>query len=301
MGTWDDTGAAGIAGFLSSNAHDIYPSIDPSKVQLPKPYVVCIVGASRGIGAGIAHAYAHAGASGLVLASRRVSGLEQVAAECTKINPKVRIEIVACDITSDSSVQALASKTKSTFGRLDVCVVNSGYTGPIEAKVTETPAGDFINASNVNYVGTFLTAKYFIPLLLATEGGAKALIAVGTLAAFMVKGMIANPHYNVSKAAQLRLMETIHEEYSSEGLAAYTIHPGGVLTEMVKAAVPEAVHAYCLDSTELAGGFCVWLSKDQSHEWLSGRFASANWDADELDAKKDVVLKKNLLRFTVDV
>lgn len=118
-----DWGIAGASAFTRKVHHDIHAAIDPTKVKLRQPYVVCIVGASRGIGAGVAHAYAHAGASGIVLASRRVSGLEQTAADCKKINPEINAEIVPCDITSDSDVQDLARKTEAKFGRLDVLVV----------------------------------------------------------------------------------------------------------------------------------------------------------------------------------
>ncbi|TKA65007.1 hypothetical protein B0A55_09432 [Friedmanniomyces simplex] len=302
MSAFADSGAAPIAEFLESKHHDVDPAIDPSKVKLPNPYIVCVVGASRGIGAGIAHAYAHAGASGMVLASRRVSGLEQTASECKKINPDVHIEIVSCDITSDASVQELASQTQSRFGRLDVLIVNSGFTGPIQSKVTETPSDEFIAAANVNYIGTFLCAKHLIPLLLSTKNGAKAIIAIGTLGAFIVRGIVANPQYNVSKVAQLRLMEMIHDQYNpTDGLLAYTLHPGGVLTEMARDSAPEYMLEYLQDSTELCGAFCVWLTKDRSRDWLSGRFASVDWDVGELEAKKEGVVEKDLLKLKIDV
>ncbi|KAK0862315.1 hypothetical protein LTR87_016628 [Friedmanniomyces endolithicus] len=290
-----------FAGFLDAPHHDVHSAIDPAKVKLPSSYTVCIVGASRGIGAGVAHAYAHAGATGLILASRRVSGLEQTAAECMKINPNVHIEIIPCDITSDSSVLDLASKTKSIFGRLDVLVINSGFSGVLQRRVTETPSEDFIQATNVNYIGTFLCAKHFIPLLLSSEGGAKAIIAINSVASLIIRGPISSPQYTVSKTAQFRLMQTIHEEYNStDGLLCYSIHPGAVASEMAHDSAPQYA-PYLVDSPELCGAFSVWLSKDRSHEWLSGRLGSVNWDTAELDAKKDVVVEKDLLKLTIDV
>jgi len=240
------------ASFVTATRHEKpNDTIDPTKVKLPQPFVVSVVGASRGIGAGVAFAYAKAGATGLILSSRRVSGLEQTAAECKKINPKINVEIIPCDIvsqtsrtrapeakliylpsrqTSAESVRAMAEKTKAKFDRLDVVVVNSGYSGEIQLKITEADVESFQNATNVNYVGTFLCAKYLIPQLLETKDGAKAFMAVNTLASLIVRGPIANAQYCVSKTAQLRLMEHIHEQYHEEGLTAFSVHPGAFLS-----------------------------------------------------------------------
>ncbi|KAK5120683.1 hypothetical protein LTR85_006041 [Meristemomyces frigidus] len=299
MADMESWGFGKFGEFTSKTHSEPYEATDPSLVKLPQPFVVCVVGASRGIGAGIATSYAKAGPTGLVLAARTVPGLEETAALCRKINPKVEIEIVPCDIINPEDVANLADKTKAKFGgRLDVVVVNSGVSGPIEPKVTTTDPKDFQNAINVNYVGTFLSAKYLIPLLLSTEGGAKAFMAVSTLAVMIIRGPFANSTYTVSKAAQLKLMEKIHEEYSGEGLAAFSVHPGAVWTEMNASHTPEAFKPFFADSPDLCGSWCVWLTKDGSQKhWLSGRLVSASWDVDEVDAKKDEIVEKDLLKF----
>ncbi|CZT21150.1 related to dehydrogenase/reductase SDR family member 7 precursor [Ramularia collo-cygni] len=292
-----DWGTAGTGTFTSTSHSQPYDAIDPSKVTLPNPFVVCVVGASRGIGAGVAFNFAKAGVSGIVLASRRTSGLEATAAECKKINPKIQTAIVSCDITSADSVANLASETQAKFGRLDVVVINSGFSGPVKLKVTETDPETFLNASNVNYVGTFLAAKYLIPLLLETEHGAKTLITVSSLASLIVRGPIANAQYCVSKTAQLKLMEHIHEQYLDEGLATYAIHPGAVLSEMADETTPDAFRPYLTDSPELCGAFCVWLVKDDSkRSWLTGRLLSAKWDCIELEKRKEDIIVKDLLK-----
>lgn len=295
MANW---GTRGVGHFVPTLHSQPYESIDPGNVKLPKPFVVCIVGASRGIGAGIACSYVKAGATGIVLASRRVSGLEETAAQCRKLNPDAEVRIVPCDITSFDSVAALAEKTKSEFnGRLDIVAVNSGYSGPVELKVTDTNPQTFQNAINVNYIGTFLCAKYLIPLLLGTEGGNKAFIAVSSLAALIVRGPIANSQYCVSKAAQLKLMENIHEQYAKEGLAAFSVHPGAVMSEMAEESAPEEFRSALVDNPQLCGAFCVWLTKEgEKRHWLSGRLLSANWDVEELEGIKSEIVDKDLLK-----
>lgn len=177
--------------FTKTTHNKPYPAIDTSKVRLPNSFTVLVLGASRGIGAGIAYSYAKAGASTLILASRRMSGLETVAAKCRTLSPlgeAAVVEILPCDIADNSSVQALAAAVNGKFGgRLDVCIVNSGYSGDVVLKVEESPVEDWKRCIDVNYVGTFLAAKYFLPLLRNTDG-AKAFIAVGSLAAAITDG-----------------------------------------------------------------------------------------------------------------
>ena len=297
MSTAQDWGTASANTITKTQHHKPNATLDPAQVKLTSPFVVCIIGASRGIGAGVAYSYAKAGASGIVLVSRRTAGLEDTAAVCNKLNPGNRTEIVTCDITDASSVEHLAEKTWSKFGHLDVVVVNSGYSGPVVLKVTDTDPVTFQQAINVNYVGTFLCAKHFIPLLLKTDGGAKAFIAVNSLASLLIRGPIANTQYCVSKAAQLKLMEHIHEQYASEGLASISVHPGAVASEMAAdPSVPESFRPFLIDSPELCGSFCVWLTKDKTRRWLSGRLLSANWDADELEARREEIVGRDMLK-----
>ena len=50
---------------------------------------------------------------------------------------------------------------------------------------------------------------------------------------------------------------------------------------------------------KLAGQFFAWLATDEA-AFLSGRFVWAEWDIEELKAKKDEILEKDLLLMTVD-
>ena len=55
-----------------------------------------------------------------------------------------------------------------------------------------------------------------------------------------------------------------------------------------------------VDSVDLCGAFCVWLSKQTTELlWLNGRFIVANWDVEELVAKKDTILEKDLLKWGI--
>ena len=295
-------GGAGLSTFTETSHAEIHPSIDPTLLPLPQPFVVCVVGASRGIGAGVAHAYTKAAATGLVLASRRVSGLEETASACKEMNPEIDVEIVECDITSAASVATLAEKTKARFGRLDVVVVNSGLSGPVVLKLTDTDPATFQQTIDVNYVGLFHCAKFLIPILLESENGAKNFITVSSFASLIVRGPIANAQYCVSKLAQLKLMEHVHEQYREEGLLSWSVHPGAVDSEMARESCPEVFRPYLTDSPELCGAFCTWLTKKGSDcDWLCGRLLSAKYDVEQLEARKEEIVESDLLKLKMSL
>ena len=147
--------------------------------------------------------------------------------------------VVPCDITSAASVAALADKVTSEFGRLDAMIPNSGYAGPVTLKITEGEPEWFQQNFNVNTVGTYHTAHYVIPLLLHSANGAKAFIVVGSLAANLINGPIANTGYFLSKMATSRFVEYLGDQFGRQGLLAVNVHPGAVMTPMAEANTPE--------------------------------------------------------------
>jgi hypothetical protein len=55
-----------------------------------------------------------------------------------------------------------------------------------------------------------------------------------------------------------------------------------------------------IDTTELCAGFMVWLTKE-SRAWLSGRYLSATWDVEELEAKRDEIVSGDKLKYRMVV
>jgi NAD(P)-dependent dehydrogenase (short-subunit alcohol dehydrogenase family) len=238
-------------------------ALDPQHNRLPTPLNVLIIGASRGIGAGIAYAYAQAGAASLTLAARSSSAQELAAVEqhAKELNPSVPIRCLAVDITSNESVAQLAESVKKEVGRLDIVVVNSGYSGPVVLKVDQGDPQDFQDVFNVNVQGTYLVAHHFIPLLIESNG-AKTFFAVSTFGACIINGHIANTAYCISKFAQARLVEYISEQYGSEGLLAVAVHPGAVNTEMADKTTPDSFRPCELQYTLI---WCLASNHDRSY------------------------------------
>lgn len=113
--------------FTSTTYNDAPDGLDPSKVRLPSPCVVCITGASRGLGEAHAIAFAKAGASDIVLAARSGDDLDAVAESIKAVSNKIRVSAVRCDVTSEADVAHLREVIQSTHGgRLDVLDNNAG-------------------------------------------------------------------------------------------------------------------------------------------------------------------------------
>ena len=56
--------------------------------------------------------------------------------------------------------------------------------------------------------------------------------------------------------------------------------------------------AELIDSADLCGAYCVWLTKDvMASSWLSGRYISATWDVEQLVTKKNEIVEKDQLKF----
>lgn len=64
--------------------------------------------------------------------------------------------------------------------------------------------------------------------------------------------------------------------------------------------MPEAMHSILVDTPELSGAVCVYLSTPEA-DYLRGRHLSANWDLMELQKCKDEILEKDLLKLQLAV
>lgn len=289
-----------VDNFTATSHSSVPDDLKPEKAVLPAGFTVCIIGASQGIGEHIAYSFAKAKATNVLIASRTLADLEVVAEKLQAINKDVRVETAVCEIASAASVEALANIVRERFGRLDVVIPNAAYAPPVTLRMDQGKPDLVQRAFDVNVMGTYHVAHYLVPLLLASENGAKGFLAIGSIAACIRRGIIANTGYTISKMAQTRMIEYLGEQYGEEGLMAVSIHPGAVHTAMAEGNTPEEFLPYLVDEVDLCGAVCVWMStRTRDMHWLTGRLMSANWDMQELLAKKEEVVQKDLLKFAL--
>lgn len=196
---------------------------------------------------------------------------------------------VPTDVADPRSVEKLFQVVKDRYGHADVLVNNAGVfssTGPIASVDPSEWWRDF----EVNVKRMFLVTRAFLRLLkgptgtgAGTESRKKAWIvtmATGMATTGVFAGMSS---YSISKLAALKVGEYVAAEYPNVSIVV--LQPGVVMTDMVL----EGFKRFALETPELVGGVGVWLSTEDAR-FLSGRFVSANWSADELKAReKDIV------------
>ncbi|ORY70401.1 uncharacterized protein BCR38DRAFT_421993 [Pseudomassariella vexata] len=284
-----------VSGFCT-NHKESYPAIDPLKANLSGKSVV-ITGASKGVGRATALSFARAGCSRIAISARSpLDSLEtelRAAAKEAK-RPELTIVNMTVDVTSEDDVKKYVAAVDEKFGgKVDVLVNNAGY---MEEWVpfAETEPSKWWRSWEVNIRGLYLCARHFLPLVLASE--TKAILNMSSTGAHgLTQGASA---YQSTKFAVCRLAEFMTSDHWDDGLVAIAMHPGGLRTEL-GLNMPKFMHKVLVDAPELPGDFMVWLVSggNERREWLRGRYLSANWDVDELVAKKDEIVEGDKLKF----
>lgn len=186
--------------------------------------VVMVTGASRGIGAQTALAFAGAGAR-VVLFARDAPAL---AALAERIGPAALA--VAGDVARWDDVAGAVARTEARFGRLDVLVNNAGVVAPISPLDRADPAA-WAALIDINVKGVFHGVRAALPGMLARRGG--TILTVSSGAAH--RPMDGWSAYCASKAAVAMLTQSLHLEYQHRGIRALGLAPGTVATDMQRA------------------------------------------------------------------
>lgn len=190
-----------------------------------KDRVCLITGATSGIGAATAVAFAREGAK-LVLTGRDTERGERVVEDCRAAGA-VDVMFVGGDVTDEGDVERVTRTAVNAYGRIDVLFANAGIIdgGTV---VTTTPK-QFRRVIDVNLTGQFLYAREVIPIMQAQGGG----VIVNNASDW---GLVAGPEsvaYCCSKAAVTMLTKTLAVDYSPHGIRCNAVCPGDTLTPMV--------------------------------------------------------------------
>lgn len=184
--------------------------------------VAIVTGASRGIGAAIAHGLAACGAR-VVVSSRKQEAVDKVAAELTAAGHEARA--VAAHVGSCDDVAHLVEETTATFGRIDI-IVNNAATNPVFGPVLAVEPAVFDKIMNVNVRGPLELCKRAHPYMAAQGGGSVVNISsVGGLKPEPMLGV-----YSVSKAALISLSKVLATEWGRDCIRVNAICPGLVQT-----------------------------------------------------------------------
>jgi 3-oxoacyl-[acyl-carrier protein] reductase len=250
---------------------------------LLKDKVGIITGGSIGIGKAIAAAFAREGAY-LVLVSRTKTELESARQEISQIATG-RIEIFPADVSRLGAVKDLAAYALQKFSTIDILVNCAGIYGPI-GLITDVDSDKWFETLRINLYGTFLCIQAVLPAMLKNRRGKIINMSGGGAVAPLPRFSA----YSASKAAIVRLTETLAEEVKEYGIGINAVAPGAVNTRMLDQALAagEATGKDFLARSikqkqeggvppEEVAELAVFLASSQS-DGLTGRLISLLWD-----------------------
>lgn len=183
---------------------------------------VLITGASQGLGAALAEAFAGEPGARLALVARSTGKLERVAATCRGLGAEAAV--FPCDVTDEAAVAAMAAAARARWGAPDVLVNNAGLFEPGSVR-TMAPAS-FRAQVAVNLTSAFLVTHAFLEAMI--EAGRGHLFFMASVAA--LRGYVGGAAYCAAKHGLLGLARVVREETKAHGLRVTTLLPGATFT-----------------------------------------------------------------------
>jgi NAD(P)-dependent dehydrogenase (short-subunit alcohol dehydrogenase family) len=244
-----------------------------------------VTGASMGLGKAIAEAFLKAGAD-IFLCARTAAPLRETLVELAGKYPERRVFGQPCDVSSKSEVDHLFAAAVEAFGTLDALVLNAGVYGPMGSLDT-VDLDEWRRAMDINLYGVLFPCLRAIPHFKKTGHG-KIVVLSGGGATNPLPNISA---YAASKAAVIRLVETLSLELKDFHIDINGIAPGALATRMmdeVLSAGPEKVGQEFFQRNmqwkkdggtplDLAANLAVYLASRAS-EGITGKLISAQWD-----------------------
>jgi 3-oxoacyl-[acyl-carrier protein] reductase len=210
---------------------------------------ILVTGASRGIGAAIAKAFAAEG--GIVIVNYRTNAeaAEAVAAECRALGGEALA--IAADVTSPEAVSAMATRIAEEVGRLDV-VVNNAFTPyrfdpDNRARFWETPWEAYEQQFEGAVKAAYTVSRAMLPLLQRRSGGA----IVNLASDLVTRPSIPYHDYTTAKAALVGFSRNLATELGPLGIRVNCVAPGLVYPTQASAATPEEVREMLIAQTPL--------------------------------------------------
>jgi 3-oxoacyl-[acyl-carrier protein] reductase len=244
-----------------------------------------ITGGSQGLGKAIAEHFLRAGAN-VAICARGEKDLLAAQDGLARQFPAQKVLAKICDVSDETQVNALAAFVLRELGPLHALVLNAGVYGPMGSTESVDFAG-WKRAVEINLFGVLLPCRAFIPHF-KSAGRGKIIVLSGGGATNPLPNISA---YAASKAAVVRLVETLAEELKPFNVDVNAIAPGALATRLVDevlAAGPEKVGTAFYEKNrqwkekgatplELGARLAAYLVSSQSNG-ISGKLISAQWD-----------------------
>jgi gluconate 5-dehydrogenase len=188
-----------------------------------------VTGASSGLGADAALAYAEYGAD-VALLARRVEKLTETAKKVEALG--VRALPVACDVTDEQSVATAIERVIKEFGKIDILLNNAGIA--VRGGVDELALEDWNRIVATNMTGIFLVSKYVVPHMRENKYG--KIVNTASINAIVAdkEPSLWRHAYNATKAGVRGLTMGMAASYGVDNITVNSIGPGLFESEMTE-------------------------------------------------------------------
>ena len=196
-----------------------------------------VTGASRGIGAAIAHRLCEAGAN-VVLCSRSAESVGQIAD--TLQGKGYTVFSMAADISQKEDVESLMEKTLEQFSQIDILVNNAGITR--DMLLMRLKDEDWDAVLQTNLTGTMYCTRAVLRPMIRQKSG--RIINISSVVG--LSGNAGQANYAAAKAGIIGLTKATAKEVGARGITVNAIAPGFITTDMT-AQIPEKNQEQLLD------------------------------------------------------
>jgi 7-alpha-hydroxysteroid dehydrogenase len=246
--------------------------------------VALVTGAGRGIGEGIALAFAEMGAD-VACAARTEKEIEATAAKVRAFGR--RAIPVRCDVTDAAQLEAAVTRTLADLGRLDVLVNNAGGYPPMSIADTDLPSWEW--CLRFNLTSAFVLTRACLPHMLAGDGG--AVLNISSAAGRIVrKGFVA---YGTAKAAMSFMTKQMAAEVAPRvrvnALAVGAVDTSALrpfLNDDIRRQMEALTPMHAIGSVDDVALAALWLCSPAGG-WVTGKVVevdggieSTNWPFD---------------------
>ena len=220
-------------------------------MELKDRYAV-ITGGSGGIGRAMAEAFLREGAAGVMLADLDAAAVSDAA-------NALGCDGMACDVTSESDVQALADAAEAKYGRIDLFCSNAGAGG----------AGVLIDAENevwqkqweLHVMAHVYAARAALPGMIERGEG----YLLNTASAAGLLAALGSGPYTVTKAAAVKLAEFISITHGDDGIRVSVLCPQGVNTAMAPRSLGDGQTDGIIEPEQLAETVVEAIREERFH------------------------------------
>jgi NAD(P)-dependent dehydrogenase (short-subunit alcohol dehydrogenase family) len=195
------------------------------KTSSPTNPVVLITGALTGIGRATAIAFAQEGAR-IIVSGRREAEGRKLETELRELGAEA--EFIRSDVRQEDDMRSLVDQTVKRFGRLDAAVNNAGTEGR-PGPVTEQSAESYAATFDTNVLGTLLSMKHELRVMLPQKSGS----IINISSTYGRAGAPGASVYVASKHAVEGLTKAAALEVAESGVRVNVVAPGPIETGMI--------------------------------------------------------------------